>query len=97
MYSYNPFGKSEQLVRVTGIEGAKAYQMLPNSTVALFDGNEDYFYLKTTDGAGFPTIRVFKFEEVQESPSCEYLTKAEFEKFRKELLNGEHDISETEN
>ena len=52
------------LTRVTGIDGAKAYQMTPNSTVALFDNNEDIMYIKTTDGAGFPTIRTFSFNEV---------------------------------
>lgn len=55
---------ANQLIRVTGLEGAKAYQMSPNSTVALFDNNEDIMYVKTTDGAGFPTIRTFKFEEI---------------------------------
>ena len=52
------------LIRVTGIEGARAYQMAPNSTVALFDGGEDLMYIKSTDGAGFPTIRKFRFTEV---------------------------------
>lgn len=69
---YSPFNqfqnysiRQESITRVTGEEGAKAYQMAPNSSAALFDGNEDIFYLKTTDGAGFPTIRKFKFEEIQ--------------------------------
>lgn len=68
---YSPFNqfqnysiRQESITRVTGEEGAKAYQMAPNSSAALFDGNEDIFYLKTTDGAGFPTIRKFKFEEI---------------------------------
>lgn len=39
------------LTRVTGLEGAKAYQMPANSTVALFDNNDDLMYIKTTDGA----------------------------------------------
>lgn len=51
------------LIRVTGIEGAKAYQLPPNSDAVLFDGNDAVFYVKTTDGAGFPTIRKFVFEE----------------------------------
>lgn len=86
-YPFQQFGKTEQLIRVTGIDGAKAYQMMPNSTVVLFDGGEDLFYLKSTDGAGFPTIRVFRFEEVKghATPETEYITKAEFEAFRKEL------------
>lgn len=51
------------LTRVTGMDGAKAYQMPPNSVAALFDDASDIFYVKSTDGAGFPTIRVFDFFE----------------------------------
>ena len=95
-YPFQAFGKSEQLIRVTGIDGAKAYQMMPNSTAVLFDGGEDIFYLKSTDGAGFPTIRVFRFEEVKEqaTPTTEYLTRAEFEQFRKEITDGKQYIPE---
>lgn len=86
------------LIRVTGLDGAKAYQMRPNSVVALFDGAEDIFYLKSTDGAGFPTIRIFRFEEVTSTPnvSQEYITKAEFEQFKEEVLNGKQYIQESE-
>lgn len=55
------------LIRVTGMEGAKAYQMPPNSVVALFDGNDDVFYIKTSDGAGFSTIKPFRFMPVEET------------------------------
>ena len=56
MYGFyqQPYGGSEQLIRVTGLDGAKAYQMRPNSAVALFDGAEDIFYLKSTDDSGLP-------------------------------------------
>lgn len=71
-YNYNPYMYNQvgnprptnNVVRVTGIEGAKAYQLAPNSSVALFDGNEDIFFFKSTDGAGFPTIRAFEFSEI---------------------------------
>lgn len=94
---YSPFNqfqnysiRQESITRVTGEEGAKAYQMAPNSSAALFDGNEDIFYLKTTDGAGFPTIRKFKFEEIQEkapdpAEASDYITREEFEQFREEM------------
>lgn len=59
---------SNGLIRVTGIDGAKAYQMPPNGVVALFDDANDIFYVKSTDGAGFPTIRVFDFFEHKEHP-----------------------------
>lgn len=61
----------EGLVRVTGLDGAKMYQLPPNSSMPLFDGNEDVFYVKTTDGAGFPTIRTFRFVPVDEQPSVQ--------------------------
>ena len=82
---YQPYQQSYQapinlLTRVTGIEGARAYQMPPNSVVPLFDGGEDIFYVKSTDGAGFPTIRAFRFEEIQQQPAqqADYVTHEEF-------------------
>jgi len=88
------------LTRVTGIDGAKAYQMTPNSTVALFDNNEDIMYIKTTDGAGFPTIRTFSFNEVthnaqQQVSNNEYVTRNEFNKLKEELLNGKQFIQQS--
>lgn len=80
------------LVRVTGIEGAKAYQMPPNSSMPLFDGNEDILYVKTTDGAGFPTVRAFRFEPIDEQPSnqAEYVTREEFDKFARSVEEAVH-------
>ena len=98
MQNYTPYNAQynapqnavNQLIRVTGIDGAKAYQMAANSTVALFDSNEDIMYVKTTDGAGFGTIRAFSFSEIDLSATAkptatEYVTKAEFEKLRSEV------------
>lgn len=88
------------LTRVTGIDGAKAYQMAPNSTVALFDNNEDVMYIKTTDGAGFPTIRTFGFSEItttnqQSTANIDYVTRDEFNKLKEELLNGKQFIQQS--
>ena len=99
---YQNFGMTPRtnegtLIRVTGIEGARAYQMLPNSTVALFDGCEDIMYIKNTDGAGFPAIRLFRFEELKQETAQEvkqdYISRQEFEDFKKEVLdNGKQSI-----
>jgi hypothetical protein len=90
MQGYNNYNQVQSLTRVNGIDGARAYQMGANSTAALFDSNDDILYIKTTDGAGFPTIRVFEFKEkiaeMKENLSeCEFVSKAEFEKFKKEV------------
>ena len=76
------------LVSVNGVDGAKAYQMPPNSKAALFDANEDIFYLKESDGAGFCTITPYRFVKVEPEktlPAQDYVTRAEFEKAFSEL------------
>lgn len=76
-----------QLIRVTGIDGAKAYQMPPNSVVPLFDADNDIMYVKSTDGAGFPTIRAFAFQPVEDKPEPvqQYVTRDEFDAAMKHL------------
>lgn len=63
--------------------------MPANSTAALFDANNDILYVKSTDGAGFPSIRIFSFTEIKEQPqeaaSVDYISREEFENFKKEL------------
>ena len=83
------------LIRVTGMDGARAYQMPPNSAVALFDGGNDVFYVKTTDGAGFPTIRAYSFqpmEHAQAMVASEYVTRAEFEQLKEMIVHGKQPV-----
>lgn len=97
-YNYIPQQNNSQLIRVNGIDSAKAYQTQPNSTVALFDANEDVMYIKSTDASNFPTIRRFRFieePEVVSKPVEQYVTISEFEKFKEELLNGKQSIQYT--
>ena len=79
------------LIRVTGMEGARAYQMLPNSAVALFDGGQDVFYVKTTDGAGFPTIRAYSFQ-AQAMGASDYVTRAEFDQLKEMIVHGKQPV-----
>ena len=82
MYSYSTGPQTIQgLIKVTGIEGAKAYQMPPNSVIPLFDANNDVMYIKSTDGAGFPTIKQFTFSPIEEQPQVnevDYIPRSEF-------------------
>ena len=87
MGSYQQRVTPQQLIRVTGMEGAKAYQMGPNSCVPLFDSDNDIMYIKSTDGAGFPTVRAFSFspmEDVHEQ-ARDYVTRAELEEFERSI------------
>jgi len=60
MYNpYQPQARSE-VIRVTGENGARMYQMPPNSSALLLDESEPIVWLKQTDGAGYPTITPYK-------------------------------------
>lgn len=71
-------------VYVTGLEGAKAYQMPPNSEMPLFDStNDGVMFIKTTDGAGFPTISIVdcKKRDAQAAPvQSDYVTHDELQR-----------------
>ena len=66
--AYNPYMTQTQnngINWVQGIEGAKAYQLTPNSNVILMDSeNEGRFYIKVSDNVGMCNLRVFKYEEI---------------------------------
>lgn len=93
MFSNQP---PQNLIRVTGMDGAKAYQMPPNSSVALFDEGEDIFYVKTTDGAGVPTVRAFAFTPIEINQPAktlgEYVTREEFEELKGMIFDGKQSV-----
>lgn len=93
--NFNSTANQSHLIRVNGLDSAKAYPTSPNSTVALFDANEDIMYIKSTDASNFPTIRRFRFVEEKETqiPTQQYVTMEEFNQFREEILNGKQFIS----
>ena len=51
--------------------------MPPDSVVPLFDADNDIMYIKSTDGAGFPTIRAFAFQPIENKPepARQYVTE----------------------
>lgn len=88
-YNAPAISAAPQLIQVSGLESAKAYPTVPNSTVALFDSNEDIMYIKSTDASNFPTIRRFRFveenEPKQQMVTDQFVTVDEFAKFKEEI------------
>ena len=80
-----------------GIEGAKAFQLPPNSNAMLLDSeNEGIFYIKTSDGIGMCNLRIFRYEEITSAPTTkhdmtEYVRKDELEELIKSYLGGKSD------
>lgn len=83
----NPYVNSYSYVN--GIEGAKAYQMLPNQMVLLMDSEKPYFYTKCSNNMGQSTIKIYKFEEVpqQEEVQLEYATKQDLQELKDLILS----------
>ena len=79
---------------VQGIEGAKAYQVTPNTIVQLMDSeNDGIFYIKVSDNIGMSTLRTFRYTEIeqpeepqQQTNLSEYVRKDELQDLITSLL-----------
>lgn len=81
-------------VYVSGVDGAKNQIVQPGQTVWMMDNNEPYFYVKSVDGVGNSSLRIFQFSEVQdvtpEQPTqqidmSQYVQRKEFDELKSQL------------
>lgn len=54
-----PTQPRSEIIRVHGEEGAKAYQLPPNSAILLLDDTNPILWFKSTDGAGYPQVTAY--------------------------------------
>ena len=79
------------IIWVQGEAGAKSYLVAPNTTVQLWDSEEQVIYLKSADASGMPSIKTLDYtiREMKQSHSpvgeVEYATKSDLEALRSEL------------
>ena len=83
---------------VQGVEGAKAFQLMPNSNIVLMDSeNDGRFYIKIADNVGMCTLRTFRYEEITDTPSTpqidmsQYITRDELTTILQNMLGGNTD------
>lgn len=77
---------NNSIIWVQGEAGAKSYLVAPNTTVQLWDSEEQVIYLKSADASGMPSMKIldYKIREAQQpvpaitQPTAEYVTKEEF-------------------
>lgn len=111
MYPYNnplthgATASTNNIVWVQGIEGAKAWQLNPNSMIILLDSEvEGKMYIKVSDNIGMCSLRIFNYtEEVSENTSSSdteqldlscFVTRDELQDLVKEVIN-EQTVSAT--
>lgn len=93
-----------QLTGVNGFESAKMFQTVPNARYALFDTNEDYLYVKTTDASNYASYEKYKLTRVPlegEAPSADQFVStdafaaltAQVNEMKEELANAQQLIS----
>lgn len=87
---------NNSIIWVQGEAGAKSYLVAPNTTVQLWDSENNVIYLKSADSSGMPSIKILDYtirENGSQTPlnglktNIEYVTKDEFEKFKAEILD----------
>lgn len=88
-------GQNVNWIYVSGVDGAKNQIVQPGQTAWMMDNNEPYFYVKSVDGVGSSTFRIFQFAEVQEvTPDqteqpqidlSQYVQRGEFDELKAQL------------
>lgn len=90
-----PHIASNGIIWVQGEAGAKSYLVAPNTTVQLWDSENNVIYLKSADSSGMPSMRILDYTIRENSSQMAsnglkndsmYVTKDEFEKFKAEIL-----------
>lgn len=56
------YGIGQQIIHVNGENGARAFQMMPNSSALLLDDTAPLIWLAQTDGAGYQTVTPFEIK-----------------------------------
>ena len=86
------------LIWVQGEAGAKSYLVAPNTTVALYDSENQTIYLKSADASGMPSMKILDYtirDSAKTAPNAPgnvvpgkstlYATKEEIDGLRKQI------------
>ena len=85
------WGQNQQrmeIVRVNGENGARAFQLPPNSNVLLLDESAPLVWLVQTDGAGYKTVAPYTIAPYQAQPAPDYSELEERIRRLEDLING---------
>jgi hypothetical protein len=84
------------IIWVSGETGAKAYMLAPNTTLPLWDSENQVIYLKSTDASGMPSMKILDYtirnntppiQEKEPEANTDYVTHEEFKKFERSIRN----------
>ena len=94
IFSANQGVDLNKCIGIDGVNGARLFQTTPNSRIPVFDAEEDYVYIISTDAANNKTdILRFHLEPAPISTNLpanlnpDILTKEDLQQFKEEILN----------
>lgn len=89
--SVQPYAPRQEIIRVNGENGARAFQMAPNSNAILLDETAPLVWVVQTDGAGYKTVTPYNITPYQAEPPVD--VKALDERIRRleETVNAKSD------
>lgn len=79
---------AQQVVRVNGENGARAFQIGANSSALLLDESGLMIWLVTSDGAGYKTVQAYDIAPHQNAPAPDYGGLESRIKRLEEIVNG---------
>lgn len=89
------------IIWVQGEAGAKSYLVAPNTTIQLWDSENQVIYLKSADASGMPSMKILDYtirdgEQNQNNLNnqVEYVTKEDFDSLTKKIKELERKIKE---
>lgn len=84
------------IIWVQGEAGAKSYLVAPNTTVQLWDSENQVIYLKSADASGMPSMRIldYKIRETNPPVMAQGLAQSEEKYVTKEELKAYQDALE---
>ena len=80
----------QQVVKVNGENGARAYQIGANSSALLLDETGTMVWLCTTDGAGYKTVSAYDIIPHQPTPPPDFSNFEARISRLEEIVNGKH-------
>ena len=86
--SWGQSPQRQEIIRVNGENGAKAFQLAPNSSALLLDESAPLVWLVQTDGAGYKTTTPYTIAPYQAQPAPDYNGLEERIKRLEDMLNG---------
>lgn len=93
--SGNQQPQNSGIIWVQGEAGAKSYLVAPNTTVQLWDSEEQVIYLKSADASGMPSIKTIDYTvrgDHPEDDSSQYALKGDLEDIREQIESLKSDI-----